>query len=112
VTLAELLQNAVEHAFGEKRPHGRGGKRKSEPGRAGTGRVRVVLHHDSEHLSVDVRDDGVGLPKGFDIERTSSLGLSIVRDLVVSQLAGSIELATVPTALGGGTLARISVPLR
>jgi two-component system, sensor histidine kinase PdtaS len=112
VTLAELLQNAVQHAFGEKRPHGRGGKRKSELGRPGAGRVRVVLHHDREHLTVDVRDDGVGLPKGFDIERTTSLGLSIVRDLVVSQLDGSIELSTVPSALGGGTLARISVPLR
>ena len=47
-------------------------------------------------VRVTVRDDGIGLPKWFDIERTTSLGLSIVRDLVVSQLGGSIEMARVP----------------
>jgi two-component system, sensor histidine kinase PdtaS len=111
VTLAELLQNAVEHAFGERRPHGRSAKRKSDQVRSHVGKVQVVLRHDRGGLAIDVRDDGVGLPKGFDIEQTSSLGLSIVRDLVVSQLNGSIELASLPKAEGGGTLARISVPI-
>ncbi len=61
-------------------------------------------------LSIEVRDDGVGLPKGFDIERTNSLGLSIVRDLVVSQMDGTIEMRRVPRAEGGGTLVSIEVP--
>ena len=51
-------------------------------------------HDDRGLLSVEVRDDGCGLPEGFDIERTNSLGLSIVRDLVISQLGGSIEMET------------------
>jgi two-component sensor histidine kinase len=113
VTVAELLQNAVQHAFGaDRRPFspGRGAKRKPGPLKHRIGRVSVGLGHDEHGLSVDVRDDGVGLPKGFDIERTNSLGLSIVRDLVVSQLDGSIEMRRVPKSDGGGTLVRIAVP--
>jgi two-component system, sensor histidine kinase PdtaS len=59
-----------------------------------------------------VRDDGLGLPEGFDIEKTQSLGLSIVRDLVVSQLEGTISMQPVSVADGGGTSVAISVPVR
>jgi two-component sensor histidine kinase len=112
VTLAELLQNAVQHAFVvDRRP-----LRAARPakGRANgakePGRVTVALSHDAHGLAVEVRDNGIGLPKGFDIERTNSLGLSIVRDLVVSQLDGSIDMARVAKPDGGGTLVRIEVP--
>ncbi|MGH9046951.1 MAG: sensor histidine kinase, partial [Acidimicrobiales bacterium] len=113
VALAELLQNAVQHAFAvERRPlrTPRTGKRKFEEQSRG-GRVTVGLAHGGEGLTIDVRDDGVGLPKGFDIERTNSLGLSIVRDLVVSQLDGTIEMRRVTKADGGGTLVSIAVPM-
>jgi len=113
VALAELLQNAVEHAFATERwplRSGRNQKRRPSPAKDAVGRVTVSLAHDAKGLAVDVRDDGVGLPKGFDIERTTSLGLSIVRDLVVSQLDGSIEMHRVPRPEGGGTLVRIEVP--
>jgi two-component sensor histidine kinase len=63
-------------------------------------------------LRVEVRDDGLGLPSGFDIEQTTSLGLSIVRNLVVSQLEGTISMAEVSAAEGGGTRVAISVPVR
>ena len=72
--------------------------------------MTVALSHDAHGLAVEVRDNGIGLPKGFDIERTNSLGLSIVRDLVVSQLDGSIDMARVAKPDGGGTLVRIEVP--
>jgi two-component sensor histidine kinase len=124
VTLAELLQNAVQHAFVvDRRPlrtgrptkrkaawTGRPTKRKAAGVKNQVGRVGVMLAHDSDGLAIEVRDDGIGLPKGFDIERTNSLGLSIVRDLVVSQLDGSIEMRRVPKVDGGGTLVRIEVP--
>jgi two-component sensor histidine kinase len=73
------------------------------------GRVVVVLSHDVHGLVIEVRDNGIGLPKGFDIERTNSLGLSIVRDLVVTQLDGSIDMSRVERP-DGGTLVRIEVP--
>ncbi|HTX63055.1 MAG TPA: PAS domain-containing sensor histidine kinase [Acidimicrobiales bacterium] len=100
VALAEILQNAVEHAFT------RGSAGKSN-GDHPVGHVRVVLAHGDQGLEVTVRDDGKGLEQNFDIERTASLGLSIVRDLVVSQLGGSIVMGG---ADGRGTLVEIRLP--
>jgi two-component sensor histidine kinase/PAS domain-containing protein len=128
VAMAEVLQNAVEHAFEpETRLLRLPGSRSTKPGERGDavpkgekrrkadgnqiGRVTVGLEHDSATVRVTVRDDGIGLPMWFDIERTTSLGLSIVRDLVVSQLGGSIEMARVPRSAGGGTRVSIEVPL-
>ncbi|MGH8979507.1 MAG: sensor histidine kinase, partial [Acidimicrobiales bacterium] len=83
VVLAELLQNAVEHASPS----------------------HVLMRLSPRQVTV--RDDGKGLAKDFDIEQTASLGLSIVRDLVVTQLEGSI---TMGAAEGGGTEVRIDLP--
>jgi two-component sensor histidine kinase len=99
VVLAELLQNAVEHAF------------EDDPESTEVGHVFLRLHHDAHSLVAEVRDDGQGLPEGFDLESTTSLGLNIVRDLVRTQLDGSIELSSVPGSEGGGARARIVVPL-
>ncbi|MGH9075538.1 MAG: histidine kinase dimerization/phosphoacceptor domain -containing protein, partial [Acidimicrobiales bacterium] len=98
VVLAELLQNAVEHAFlGAKVGDGPDGE--PEQDTDGSGRPAVTVGHidvslDSREgrLLVEVRDDGAGLPDRFDIDLTQSLGLSIVRDLVRSQLGGSITM--------------------
>jgi two-component sensor histidine kinase len=105
VTLAELLQNAVEHAFEPPAPE-------DSHGEASVGHVDVTLSHSGAELRVAVRDDGRGLPEGFDIEKTSSLGLSIVRDLVASQLEGRIIMEEIPPSEGGGTSVVISVPVR
>ena len=122
VTVAELLQNAVEHAFD---PEAAGGQRRrgrargcGRRGRLRAGRATSTSRCPTRTstLRVEVRDDGLGLPEGFDIERTTSLGLSIVRDLVVSQLEGTIAMEPDAGVRGGGTGgdrgagARISVP--
>jgi two-component sensor histidine kinase len=94
VVLTELLQNAVEHAF---------------PGDGGDGtdqRVDVVMGNDGRTMVLKVHDNGRGLPDGFSIETTSSLGLSIVRDLVTGQLGGTIDMET-----DGGTLVELRVPV-
>ncbi len=106
VTVAELLQNAVEHGFDPEAATEDGGP--VPP----VGHVQVIMADTGAELSVAVQDDGVGLPEGFDIERTTSLGLSIVHDLVVSQLDGRIEMVTLPPSEGGGTRVLVSVPLR
>ena len=116
LTVAELLQNAVEHAFdpeggssdGVDVLEGAGGA----AGYAPVGHVDLTLAPSDGALTVEVRDDGLGLPEGFDIEKTTSLGLSIVRNLVVSQLEGTISMAELPAAEGGGTRVAISVPVR
>ena len=78
VVLSELLQNAVEHGY----PDGSAG-----------GHVHIALRNDGSRLQVVVRDDGKGLPPGFTIDRTRSLGLSIARDLVTTQMGGTITLS-------------------
>ncbi|HUV10350.1 MAG TPA: sensor histidine kinase [Acidimicrobiia bacterium] len=80
VILNELMQNAVDHAF----PRGEG--------EAIEGHIRVKLGRIGDTLSIVVRDDGVGLPPGFSLERSKGLGLSIVHALVTSELRGSIEM--------------------
>jgi two-component sensor histidine kinase len=117
VGLAELLQNAVEHAFD---PAGAGGQdgataiggADGSASSAAVGHVDVTLTNDGKELTIKVRDDGLGLPEDFDITQTTSLGLSIVRDLVVSQLEGRISMRSMPNNEGGGTRVVISVPLR
>ncbi len=103
VVLAELLQNAVEHAFADAtweaggQPGGDGdqvtpAEDASEGPTQPPGRIRVHLVNDLSALTLQVIDNGSGLPEGFDIDATQSLGLSIVRDLVRSQLDGTITM--------------------
>jgi two-component sensor histidine kinase len=59
-------------------------------------------------LHVTVDDDGAGLPEGFDVDASTSLGLSIVRTLVESELGGLLELRAGPSC---GARAVVDVPL-
>jgi two-component sensor histidine kinase len=79
----ELVTNALRHAF----PDSRGGT------------IRVGVEAIDEHrFRLSVRDNGVGLPAGFDWKASSTLGFKLVR-LLVEQLDGEAE--TKP-ADGGG----------
>jgi two-component sensor histidine kinase len=92
LVLAELLQNAAEHAF--TGPRG--------------GSIDVRLDRRPAGLRVEVVDDGGGLPDGFAIEGSKRLGLQIVRTLVVGELGGAIEMS--PNA-AGGTSVVLDLPL-
>jgi two-component sensor histidine kinase len=98
VVLTELLQNAVEHAY----DYGEG----PVPARD-AGLVRLVMCRGPGSLTVEVEDDGRGLPPGFDMTSTESLGLLIVRDLVTSQLRGRIDMR----GGEGGTVVRLELPV-
>ncbi len=93
MVLAELLQNAVEHGF----PGGRSGE------------VLVLAQPTGDLLRVTVRDNGAGLPSGFSLDESDRLGLQIVRTLVGAEMGGAIA---VREAEGGGTQARLWIPLR
>jgi two-component sensor histidine kinase len=77
VVILELLQNAVDHGFPE--------------GSAG-GSVLVTLSHDDDALHVRVMNNGIGLSPDFDFSSATGLGLSIVRTLVTTELAGTIAM--------------------
>ncbi len=90
LVLTELVQNAVEHAF-EDRP---------------SGRVLVRLARKGNRLSLEVSDDGKGLPQGFDPERDGNLGLQIVKTLVEEELKGIWSIES-----GDGTSVRVAVEI-
>jgi two-component sensor histidine kinase len=90
--VAELIQNAVEHAFGDLQ-------------RILT--VTVEMARRPRELRVAVSDDGVGLPAEFTLDRDANLGLQIVRTLVESELGGTIHVAP----REGGTRVELTLPL-
>ncbi len=118
VALAELVQNAIEHAFVEADGDETGDGPIADPAPGGGGRpagvVRVELANDGRTLRLEVVDNGSGLPEGFDVDASESLGLSIVRDLVRSQLDGTITMRNRRDAEPGaqGTRVTIEVPVR
>ncbi len=99
VVLNELLQNAVDHAFPpESGLHG--------------GHVKVALENVDSRLTVEVSDDGVGLPPGFDLSDEAGLGLTIVQKLVENELGGTISLRTNrPDGPRPGTTVELTIQL-
>ena len=76
LVLNELLSNALKHAFPGDR----------------TGEIYVQLGADpKKDIFIEVSDDGVGLPEGFDIEQHRHLGLDTVVELTRHQLKGKIN---------------------
>ena len=75
--LNELLSNALKHAFVGRKE----------------GTIEVSLTASEEgKINLIVSDDGVGLPPGFDINATGTLGLRLVKILTEDQLRGSLEV--------------------
>ncbi|NUW45089.1 sensor histidine kinase [Nonomuraea rhodomycinica] len=91
MALTELLQNALQHG----RPR----------------RLQVVVERvgpGDDRLNVTVWDDGQGVPEGFDLDSSTSLGLQIVRTLVEGELSGKLSIGP---REGGGTEVMLSIPL-
>jgi two-component sensor histidine kinase/PAS domain-containing protein len=111
LVLSELLQNALEHAFGSTELPTEGGflleAEVPAYAKAPAGVIEVRVTRDQERLTVVVADDGAGLPTGFALDSSTRLGLQIVRSLVVSELRGTFALT--PGA-HGGTEAIVAVP--
>lgn len=84
--VTELVSNALKHAF--------------PAGRSGEIRVEVWPAGDRTHV-LTVRDNGGGMPAGYDWRTGSSLGLKLVSDLA-RQLDGAFEMEP-----GEGTAFRI-----
>jgi two-component sensor histidine kinase len=101
VVLTELLQNVVEHAYPpdldlDDCP----------------AEVRLEFNNDGLGLTGTVSDNGIGMPDDFDLASTTSLGLSIVRNLVTTELGGRIELASgTGTPPRRGTVVHLSLPV-
>jgi len=73
--LNELVSNCFKHGFSD--------------GRAG--RIDVTLQlRDGNEATLAVKDDGAGVPAGFDPSSSDSLGLRLVH-MLANQLGGSLS---------------------
>jgi len=73
----ELLTNAIKHAF----PQGR------------LGEINIDFHKKNNEYILTVQDNGIGLPRDLDLEKTESLGMRLINSLV-SQLDGKLEVTS------------------
>jgi two-component sensor histidine kinase len=71
----ELLTNSLKHAFHDGR----------------SGRIRISLR--CQHLEgfLEVADNGIGVPDGFSIEDSTTLGLKLV-SVLAKQLRGDVYI--------------------
>jgi two-component sensor histidine kinase/AmiR/NasT family two-component response regulator len=71
----EILSNAMRHAFPNNR----------------SGNVSIHLHPgESGTIEFIVRDDGIGLPEHFTLDKLRTLGLKLVQIIVEHQLQGTV----------------------
>jgi two-component sensor histidine kinase len=79
----ELLSNALKHAFSQR----------------ADGNIYISMKQPRMgKLHLCVSDDGCGLPAEMRMEKISSLGLKLVRVLVVDQLEGTLRVESAPGA--------------
>ena len=71
----ELVANALRHGFPNDRK----------------GLLQIALRADDDHIVLEVNDDGVGLPAPFDLQRSTSLGMQLVR-VLSRQLRGELSV--------------------
>ncbi|RQV99015.1 PAS domain S-box protein [bacterium] len=76
LVFTELVSNIVKHAF---------------PDHTG-GEIKVQLYRNTQNeIVLEISDNGIGFPKGFDIQKDIHFGLETVIDLVEQQLNGKID---------------------
>ena len=90
LVVTELIHNALEHGLGAQGDS-----------------LQIMAIREPERCTIEIRDNGVGLPKGFDPLTSSSLGLQIVRTLTENELMGELSLKSEEP----GTTVRLSFPL-
>ncbi|TGK13975.1 PAS domain S-box protein [Leptospira fletcheri] len=75
LVLNELVSNSLKYAFPGDR----------------TGNIRIAIYRADERLILEMSDDGIGLPPGFDIRQSESLGLQLV-GMLLGKLKADWEL--------------------
>lgn len=85
----ELITNAIAHGFARRKQ----------------GTITISASQADGRITLRVRDDGEGLPAGFDLAQDMGLGLQIVQTLVDHDLRGEFSLSS-----DHGTVATITFP--
>ncbi|MDO8873106.1 MAG: histidine kinase dimerization/phosphoacceptor domain -containing protein [Methanoregula sp.] len=74
LVLNEILSNAYKHAFKGRK----------------TGKIEISALQVNGQIRIAICDNGVGLPDNFEIGRSNSLGITLIRTIVQHQLKGSL----------------------
>lgn len=72
----EILTNAYKHAF-------KGRER---------GTIEISALQENGHMTITIRDDGIGISRNFDTVHATSLGFKLIRALIQYQLKGSFMI--------------------
>jgi two-component sensor histidine kinase len=81
--LNELIANALEHAFPDQRP----------------GQITIRLYRNqATEITLEVQDNGIGLPPDFNFSSPASFGLQVVKNIAGHQLQGRLTLEHGPGA--------------
>lgn len=100
--VSEFLMNAVEHSSAPQ----------DSPDAQGSAAAAVVItialsqqpnESGGQLVTLDVHDSGKGVPEGFDVETSKSLGINIARQFAM-QLSGKLTLFNAPD---GGAISRL-----
>lgn len=85
----ELISNCTKHAFIRTKGNV----------------IRISCHINGEYIQLEVADNGIGISRDFDITKTTSIGMSIIRS-VVKGMNGKISFE-----VQNGTKVKIEIPL-
>jgi two-component system, LytTR family, sensor kinase len=92
-----LVENAIRHGLSR---------------RSSGGSVIISAERVKNRLEIRVRDDGLGLPPGWQLETSAGLGLSVTRERIAGLHPNGASRFAVLRRAGGGTDVEISLPLR
>jgi hypothetical protein len=95
--LQPLVENAIRHGI---------------DGRLSGGVIEILAKRVGNQLHINVLDDGVGLPRNWQMDTSAGLGVRVTRERLVALYPDLDEEAlTIQPRAGGGTEVSICVPL-
>ena len=95
--LQPLVENAIRHGVGKQR---------------NAGLVAITAERKNGTLTIQVRDDGPGLPKDW-TDGASGLGIGIANTRArLRQLYGDAQTFDIRNAEGGGAVVVLEIPFR
>ena len=75
----EMVTNSLKYAFPDDRE----------------GTISISFYKEKDEYLLEVRDDGIGIPEEFEVEKNDSLGMMLINSLT-SQISGQLEMERSP----------------
>jgi two-component system LytT family sensor kinase len=95
--LQPLVENAIRHGVSR---------------RASGGTVEISAARVDGRVKIRVADDGVGLPAGWDLQKSEGLGLTATRERIAGLYPNARSRFEIRNREGGGTEVEVDLPYR